>query len=159
MYYVVVATLMFAFPLLSIGVEASTTSAVVGAALIGKWFVFWAVGWRLFLAGMRQIVQPGYTARVILGLKHEESQVLVRELGFANVAFGAIGILSLFVPSWRLAAALAGGIFYGLAGINHVRQSHRNKLENVAMVSDLFASLVLLWVSVSAAVAGELARN
>lgn len=108
------------------------TSAVVGATLIGKWFVFWAVGWRLFLAGMRQIVQPGYTARVILGLKHDESQILVRELGFANVAFGAIGILSLFVPSWRLAAALAGGIFYGLAGINHVRQSHRNKLENVA---------------------------
>lgn len=137
MYYFVVATLMFAFPLLSIGVEASTTSAAVGAALIAKWFVFWAVGWRLFLAGIRQIVQPGYTARVILGLKHDESQVVVRELGFANVALGTIGILSLFVPSWRLAAALAGGVFYGLAGVNHVLHSSRNRLENVAMFSDL----------------------
>jgi hypothetical protein len=118
-YYVVVA-LMFAFPLLSIGVEAATTGAAVGPALIGKWFVFWAMGGRLFLAGMRQIAQPEYTARMILGLKHEESRLLVRELGFANVALGAIGIVSLLAPSWRLAAALAGGVFYGLARVNHL---------------------------------------
>jgi hypothetical protein len=54
------------------------------------------------------------------------------------------------MPSWRLAGALAGGIFYGLAGVNHALQAHRNRLENVAMVSDLFAALVLLWVCVSA---------
>lgn len=149
MYYAVVATLMLVFPLLSVGVEASTTGATVGAPLIGKWFVFWAVGCRLFLAGMRQIVQPGYTARVILGLKHDESQLVVRELGFANIAIGSIGIVSLFMPSWRLAAALAGGIFYGFAGVNHALQSHRNRLENVAMISDLFAALVLLWVCVT----------
>jgi hypothetical protein len=59
--------------------------------------------------------------------------------------------VSLLAPSWRLAAALAGGVFYGLAGVNHLLQSHRNRLENVAMASDLFVSLVLLWVSVSAA--------
>lgn len=148
MYYAVVVALMFAFPLLSIVVEAATTGTTVGAALIGKWFVFWAVGWRLFLAGMRQIAQPDYTARVILGLKHEESRLLVRELGFANVALGAIGIVSLLAPSWRLAGALAGGVFYGLAGVNHVLQPHRNRLENVAMASDLFASLVLLGVCI-----------
>ncbi|HKS57152.1 MAG TPA: DUF6790 family protein [Steroidobacteraceae bacterium] len=149
MYYIVVATLMFAFPLLSVGIEASTTGASIDAALIGKWFVFWAVGCRLFLAGMRQIVQPGYTARVILGLEHAESQLVVRELGFANVAIGCIGIASLFMPSWRLAGALAGGIFYGLAGVNHTVHAHRNRLENVAMVSDLCAALVLLWVCVA----------
>lgn len=149
MYYIAVATLMLAFPLASVGIEAATTNTAIDAALIGKWFVFWAVGCRLFLAGMRQIAQPGYTARVILGLKHDESLLLVRELGFANVAMGCVGIASLFVPSWRLAVALAGGIFYGLAGVNHAVQAHRNRLENVAMVSDLFAALVLLWVSVS----------
>lgn len=149
MYYAVVATLMFAFPLISIGVESSLTGAHVGAALIGKWFVFWAVGWRLLLAGTRQIVQPAYTARVILGFKSDESLLLVRELGFANVALGLVGIVSLFVPSWQIAAALAGGVFYGLAGINHARQPHRNRMENVAMTSDLFASIVLLWVCAS----------
>lgn len=134
MYYVIVATLMFALPLASIGVEAWHEHVPVSAALIGKWFVFWAVGWRLLLAGIRQIFQPAYTARVILGFKSDEALLLVRELGFANFAVGSVGIASLFIPSWQLAAALAGGIFYALAGINHVRQPHRNWLENVAIV-------------------------
>jgi hypothetical protein len=134
---------MFAAPLLSIGIEAKS-GATFSAALIGKWFVFWSVGWRLFLAGIRQVVQPSFTARVILGLKSDESVLLVRELGFANLALGLLGIMSLYAASWQVAAALAGGIFYGLAGANHVLQSHRNRLENVAMTSDLFVSIVLL---------------
>ncbi|GEM_PF-4654073 len=40
--------------------------------------------------------------------------------------------------------ALAGGVLYGLAGANHALQPHRNRLENVAMGSDLSASVVLL---------------
>jgi len=78
MYYGIVATLMFAFPFLSIAGEVATLGASISAALIGKWFVFWAVGGRLLLAGARQIVQPAYTAKVILGLKGDESLLLVR---------------------------------------------------------------------------------
>lgn len=145
MYYAIVALLMFLLP------AASVAAQVLGGAaltlmLVGKWYVFWAVGCRLFMAGLRQVLQPSYTAREILGLRGEESLLLVRELGFANLAFGTLGILSLAVPSWQLAAALAGGIFYGLAGINHVLEPHRNRLETVAMASDLFAAVVLLGV-------------
>ena len=146
MYYAVVATLMFGFPLLSIGIEAAIQGTALAAPLICKWYVFWAVGVRLFTAGLRQILQPEYTANVILGLKSSESLLLVRELGFANVAMGAIGILSLPFPTWRLPAALAGGVFYALAGINHALQAHRNRLENVAMVSDLLVAAILLAV-------------
>jgi hypothetical protein len=33
--------------------------------LVGKWFVFWAaVGVRLGLAGLRQILQPSFTAEI-----------------------------------------------------------------------------------------------
>ncbi|MET0657181.1 MAG: DUF6790 family protein [Steroidobacteraceae bacterium] len=71
-----------------------------------------------------------------------------RELGVANTALGVIGVVSLWMPAWQLAAALAGGIFYCLGGGNHVRQAHRNKLENVAMVSDIFVGLVLIGVFV-----------
>jgi hypothetical protein len=39
-YFIVVATLMFAFPLVFAAVEASTTSASIDAALIGKWLGF-----------------------------------------------------------------------------------------------------------------------
>jgi uncharacterized protein DUF6790 len=152
MYYVVVATLMFALPVLSLAVEAIHSSAAVDSALVGKWFVFWSVGWRLLLAGARQIAQPEYTAREILGLQSVESWTVVRELGFGNLALGIVGVLSLWLPAWQLAAALAGGLFYALAGINHALQKHRNRLENVAMVSDLFVALVLLGVCVDAAI-------
>jgi hypothetical protein len=144
MYYVAVGLLMFALPTLCViadGIASPSNSLVL---LIGKWFVFWAIGARLLIAGLRQIVQPRYTAQVILGLKTEESFPLVRELGFANLSLGLIGLLSIAFPIWRLPVALAGGVFYGLAGGNHFFQSHRNRLENVAMVSDVFASIVLL---------------
>jgi hypothetical protein len=64
---------------------------------------------------------------------------------------GSIGLASLLKPAWVLPAALAGGIYYGLAGINHIFQKHRNRLETVAMISDLFAGYVLLACCVAAA--------
>ena len=109
--------------------------------LVGEWFAFWSVGVRLLLAGLRQIIQPRYTAEVILSLKSEEPFILVRELGFANLSVGLLGVGSLFFAPWRSAAVLVGGVFYGLAGFNHLLQPHRGKLENVAMLSDLWAAI------------------
>jgi hypothetical protein len=147
MYYAIVAALMFLLPLASIAAEALASAMPLSAPLVTKWFVFWSVGCRLILAGMKQIYQPAYTARKILGLKSDESLILVRELGFANVAMGVLGVLSLFQPPWQLGAALCGGVFYGLAGINHAVQPRRNRLEHVAMLSDLFVSATLLGAS------------
>ena len=147
MYYAIVAALMFLLPMASIATEAWVSAMPLGAQLVVKWFVFWSVGCRLLLAGMKQIYQPAYTAQKILGLKGDDSLILVRELGFANVAMGVLGVLSLFQQPWRLGAALAGGVFYGLAGINHAVQLHRNPLQHVAMSSDLFVSAMLLGAS------------
>ena len=144
MYIAIVAILMFILPVACIASEVLSGSTPLSLLLVGKWFVVWSVGARLLLAGLRQIFQPRYTAEVILSLKSTESLVLVRELGFANVAIGLLGAGSAFFPAWRPAAALAGGVFYGLAGANHVLRPHRGRLENVAMVSDLWAAVVLL---------------
>jgi hypothetical protein len=143
MYYLIVFLLMLALPALSIAVELSTCGATTAGAVLAKWYVFWAVGVRLTLAGIRQIAQPQYTAEVILGLKSSEVRLVVRELGFANLALGLAGLLSLAIPGGRLVAALAGGVFYGLAAINHALQPHRNRLERVAMLSDFFAAAIL----------------
>jgi hypothetical protein len=97
----------------------------------------------LSLAGLRQIIQPRYTAETILGIKGDESLFFVRELGFANVAMGSVGTASLLVPSWVTPAAMLGAIYYGLAGVNHCFHKDRNALQNVALVSDLFAAAVL----------------
>jgi hypothetical protein len=144
MYIAAVVGFMFVLPVACTVGEVLVRHAPLSLVLFGGWFVLWAVGVRLLLAGLRQIFQPRYTAQVILSLKSEESLILVRELGFANVAIALIGIGSTVFPSWRPAGALAGGVFYALAGGNHVLQPHRGKLENIAMASDLWAAAVLL---------------
>lgn len=149
MYYVIVALFMVLLPIGSVIDEHLAAQIPIDAALVAKWFAFWSVGCRLILAGIRQVAQPKYTASVILGLQGNEPLVLVRELGFANLAIGSVGVASIFQPSWRVAAALAGTIFYGLAGLGHIARKRRNNLANVAMVSDLFVSGVLLCVCVA----------
>jgi len=141
---------MFVLPVGSIAVEVITSGTGLTWLLVCKWVVFWCVGIRLFVAGLRQTIQPRYTAHHILGLKGDEPLIVVRELGFANLSLGTLGICSLYFEAWWPAAALSGGIFYGLAGINHLLQPHRNQKENMAMVTDLVAAVVLLAAFVAA---------
>jgi hypothetical protein len=151
-YFIVVVALMLVLPVISIVIEHGRGHDVALLALTGKWFTFWSVGVRLAIAGLRQITDPRFTAHTILGLKGHEAFLLVRELGFANVAIGTIGVCSVVVPSWVTPAALAGAIFLGLAGANHTMQKHRGAKENAAMVSDLFVAAVLIVYCVSRAV-------
>ena len=85
--------------------------------------MFWAVGVRLLTAGARQIIKPGLTSEGILGIKGREAWQLVRELGFANVSIGLVGVVSLWKPSWRIPDAIVGGLFLLLAGIEHLPEA------------------------------------
>ena len=148
MYVFIVIALMLVLPLVSVAFQLlfKEHGASAGAAiipLIATWYVFWAVGVRLTLAGLRQIFQPRYTAETILGIKSADALFVVRELGFANTAIGCVGVASLFAPNWVAPLALLGAIFYGLAGINHCFHPNRNSSQNLALVSDLFAAVVL----------------
>ena len=145
MYYLVIAALMLVLPAASIFIESSLCfHGVPNVGLAGIWFVFWSVGMRLLLAGLRQIVQPRYTAATVLGIAGTESFLVVRELGIANTAIGITALCSIFFPGWIPACALVGLIFYGLAGINHLAHPNRTPLQNAAMGSDFFAAMVML---------------
>jgi hypothetical protein len=144
MYFLIVGSLMFVLPIVSVIVEMSTDGHGAIATSIQKWFVFWAVGMRLLMAGVRQVIQPSFTAEKILGITDPDALLVVRELGFANTAIGAVGVISILAQSWILPASILGAIFYTLAGINHVFHKQRNAMENVAMTSDLFVAAVLL---------------
>jgi hypothetical protein len=148
MYVFIVIALMFVMPLVSIAFqllfeEHGTLATAAIVPLIARWYVFWAVGVRLSLAGIRQIFQPRYTAETILGIKSADALFVVRELGFANAAMGCVGLGSLLAPAWVAPAALFGAIYYGLAGINHCFHTNRNRLQSLALVSDFFAAGVL----------------
>jgi hypothetical protein len=68
---------------------------------------------------------------------------LVRELGVANIATGAVGLLSLAFASFILPISISAGIFYGVAGVRHVFERGRSRNETIAMASDLFLFIVL----------------
>ena len=112
--------------------------------LVGRWFVFWPVGVRLLIAGVRQAVNPRFTAEEIFNLKSAEPLPVVRELGFANISTGILGVCSIFNSGWVMPAAIVGGLFYGLAGVGHAFKRERNLFENVAMYSDFFVFIILL---------------
>jgi hypothetical protein len=129
---------------LSILIERSSRPGQDLVWLAGKWFVFWGVGMRLFTAGVSQTVRPEFTAGTIFGIDDPAVLPFIQELGFANIALGLMALLSLAAASWRKAAALAGGIFFGMAGIRHaLSPKEMTDLRAIAMVSDLFIALVL----------------
>lgn len=136
---------------MSIGIELLTGSNThLSIALVGQWFLFWGIGVRLLAAGTRQIAKPELTAEGILGIKDKKSWQLVRELGFANLGVGLIGVLSLWLQDWRYAAALTGGLFMTLAGLEHIAKKNRNLEENIALYSDLFIGLIMVIYLISA---------
>jgi len=144
MYFAVVILLMLVFPVASVITEAALSpNAVNIILLVGKWFVFWAVGVRLFIAGLRQVIQPEFTAKEIFGIQDRASFAIVREVGFGNLSMGLLGICSLIRGGWVVPAAIVGGLYYGLAGAGHIPQKNKNAKEYTAMVSDGFIFLVL----------------
>ncbi len=94
--------LMFVLPIISILIDFWLGKQQFYLwMLIGKWFIFWAIGMRLLTAGLKQTITPSFTAQQIFHISDKKSYAIVRELGFANICFGTVGIISLFVPQWR----------------------------------------------------------
>lgn len=142
-YLTLIGLTMLMLPTGSIVIDAGTSHAP-WLLLVGKWFVFWAVGVRLLVAGLRQYLQPAFTSREILGIAGSDADVLVRELGGANAAWGVVGLAALLMPSFVLPTALGAGIFYAVAGIEHMRADHRGRNATIALVSDLWVAAILL---------------
>jgi hypothetical protein len=148
MYFISILLLLLVLPAASILVEMLYSAHTDTMWLIGKWFVFWACGVRLVIAGLMQTLKPEFTAKSIFDIDAPAAHAIVREVGFGNIAMGTLGLASLFEPSWVVPAAIAGGIYYGLAGLGHLfRQG--NLQERVALWSDLaiFALLAVFAVS------------
>ena len=145
LYLLTVLALMAVLPIGSIGAEHLYFHRPEPIMLrVGKWFVFWGAGVRLFLAGLRQFFQPRFTAERIFGITSDDVLPLVRELGVANSATGVAGMISLFAPSFVPAVATIAAIFYGIAGVRHATERARTRNQSLAMISDLFVSLVLI---------------
>jgi hypothetical protein len=152
MYFIAIILLLFVFPAASVTIEAMQIGEgadIMG--LVGKWFVFWACGVRLFVAGITQILKPEFTAKSIFEIDAPAAHEIVREVGFGNLAMGTLSLATILKPAWIVPAAIVGGLYYGLAGLGHVLR-RRNLKEQVALWSDL-AIFVLLAVFVASRLA------
>ena len=143
LYLINVLVVMLILPVASVVTECIKHTSIFGWPLIGKWFVFWAIGVRLLTAGIRQVAKPSFTAREIFHISNEESFVIVKELGYANICMGAIGILSIFSSACCLLAAFGGGLYFGLAGLQHMIKKPVSANERIALVSDVLISLLM----------------
>lgn len=106
------------------------------------WFVFSAIGLRLFLAGCKQMLDPEFTLKKIFHINNPESAHLVQELGANNVCIGIIGLLSPLVPSFANGALALGFLYFMWAGFLHITKKPKTLNQQVALLSDFFIALV-----------------
>jgi hypothetical protein len=142
-YLISILLFMVTLPILSIGWQAYRSSGTLSWGLTEKWFLFWAAGVRLFIAGIRQVTKPSFTAQEIFHISDSGSFAIVRELGFANISIGLISMLSLCYPLWRTPAAVAAGLYFALAGMLHIFKRPDSRNEVIAMISDFFIAVLL----------------
>ena len=144
-YIIVVTVLTFALPIIcSLGETLINKSAIFSFDLFGKWFIFSAVGLRLFIAGIKQSTDPAFTSTEIFHIDDPDSFPIIRELGFANLCFGLIGIISLFLPHWRIVSAFGSGLYYGFAGLQHLLKRPVGTNEKFALITDILIFVFLL---------------
>lgn len=136
--------LLLVLPLFAAMCESVAEDELFNMHILIKWFVFSAVGLRLFIAGIKQASSPEFTAINIFSMRTKEGYVVIRELGFANIALGVMGILSAIHDNWRILASVSGGLFFGLAALQHTGRKKRSSNEVIALTYDLVVFLVLL---------------
>lgn len=143
-YIISVSVLTFVFPAIGFWAEHFAIDTTLSFDLFSKWFIFSAVGLRLFLAGIKQVINPEFTAKQIFQIDSPDSFPILRELGFANICFGLTAIVSLFKPEWRIVSAFASGLYYGFASMQHGLKKALGMNEKFALWTDLLIFVFLL---------------
>ncbi|MHA3725319.1 DUF6790 family protein [Leucobacter sp. HY1910] len=145
MYVVTIVALFAVLPAVSVALEWVLRPKRRDLwSLIGRWVVFWAVGVRLFTAGLSQAMQPEYTAEGIFGITDPVVLPFIQELGFANMSIGAVALISVFVRRWSIPAAVSGLLFFGFAGFRHLFSGDLGtSVQLMALISDLYIFAVL----------------
>jgi hypothetical protein len=117
-YFIVVSAITFLLPAICTVAQALINKDTFSFEVFAKWFIFSAAGIRLFIGGIKQITNPASTAKEIFHIDSMASLAIVRELGFANLCFELVGLISRLQPSWRIVSAFGSGFIMGLPVFN-----------------------------------------
>jgi len=90
MYLVTVVLLLFVLPAASVIADWTWHGGNVDIMLsVGKWSVFWAAGVRLLIAGIRQVLQPQFTAEEIFAIRDQATHWRCPEYWLSNLPWGS----------------------------------------------------------------------
>lgn len=143
LYEISVILLFAVLPIIGTVAEIVFFSASLHiSGLLLKWFTFSGIGLRLFSAGLKQAINPSFTATKIFKAD-VKSYPIVREVGFSNICLGVLGILSFFFTDFILAAAITGCLYFGLAGFLRLLYK-RDQNEIFTTISNFFIFAVLV---------------
>ena len=145
--------LVAVMPIAAATLESRIDHVVLDWPIFWKWFLFWGLGIRLFFKGVKLASTPQSTGLSLSSFKSRDSYLLLLELGFANMALGAMGILSVINDQWRLIAAIAGAIYFGLSDMLRLVKKPGDRHELVALGYNLlaFAGLVAYLITAKSA--------
>ena len=129
--------LLAVFPIAAATLESHIDHVVLNWPTWWKWFIFWGLGIRLFFKGVKLASTPQFTGLSLSSFKNRESYLLLLELGFANMALGSMGILSVINDQWRLIAAIGGAIYFGLSDMLRVIKKPGGRHELVALIYNI----------------------
>ena len=141
--------LVVVLPMAAAVLESRIDQEVLNWPTWWKWFIFWGVGIRLFFKGIKLASAPQFTGLSLSSFSNRESYLLLLELGFAIMALGSMGILSVINDQWRLIAAIAGAIYFGLADMLRLLKKPDSRHELVALIYNLFVFAGLVGYLVS----------
>lgn len=144
-YLLAIIILTIILPLILSSVQWLWDSPVPYVSLLAQWFLFSAVGLRLFIAGIIQLFRPEFTLHHIFKITDDKSTQLVQEIGLHNLILGIAALLIplYFYPHQFIIASMAG-TYFGAAGLLHMTRKHASMNHKIAMISDLFIALMMI---------------
>ncbi len=144
MYFIFVALFLFVLPAISVLAEALLSYGSIDLMLlIGKWFVFWGVGVRLFIAGVRQVAQPQFTAESIFQSQRSRCAGDCSRGRLRQPFDGGAGVTYTSEAGFPRSGHHCRRSLFRLGRCGARRAPRQNASEWTAFVTDLFMFLLL----------------
>lgn len=133
-------------PFIAICVEAIRSDGRILATVIEKWFLFFAIGMRFLLGGIRRTARIKFRTGKIFHIEKRKCCPVLRELGITNFSFGTVAVISFFIPSWRNITAFGSCLYYGAAAFSEllIKQAGMNHVFMLFSNVCIFLILLLL---------------
>ncbi len=85
-----------------------------------KWFLFWSIGIRLLLIGIKKVLFPLFYIKKVYKSYCNQPNI-IKDFGFSYISIGILGIISLFYDNWKFPTYITGSILYLLIGLNYFK--------------------------------------